>query len=436
MSKDLSHLNLGQLSELFRRDHSAISTYLDEVFALLERKEQILHTLIPEPDRELRLRKEAAQLLTKYPHPGMRPPLYGVLVGVKDIFNVDNMPTQAGSRIPPEAFLGEEAGLVSSLKQQGALILGKTVTTEFAYFNPGNTRNPLNPEHSPGGSSSGSAAAVAAGFCPVALGTQTIASIIRPASYCGIYGYKPSSGRLSTAGVFPFSQAADQVGYMCRHFDDLGFVAKQLIKDWRGSTAEIAPKLGVILGDFLAQADDACQRNYSIQVQKLREAGFEVVEYDPFPYLESINTLHKNLIAREFFHNHASLFAVHHKLYSKASRELYHYGESISEDELPLLQENQLFLRQRLSKMMKAQGIDLWLTPATTTIAPLGLASTGSPLMSLPFTHAGLPSLSIPSGFDSAGLAFGLQIVADHNQDEFLLKAAQKIHDQLSRQKV
>ena len=161
---------------------------LDAVQARVEAREPSIQALLPEAGRFDRLRREARALADRYRDPSARPPLFGWLFGVKDIFHVDGWPTRAGSRLPESVLVGPEAESVARLKAAGALILGKTVTTEFAYFTPGPTRNPHNLEHTPGGSSSGSAAAVAAGYCPFALGTQTIGSIIRPAAFCGTIG--------------------------------------------------------------------------------------------------------------------------------------------------------------------------------------------------------------------------------------------------------
>ena len=180
-----------------------LERYITETLEALDARESLLQALVPEHDRHARLLRDAASLELRFPDPARRPPLYGMVVGIKDLFNVDGLPTRAGSLLPAEAFAGPEAETVSRLKAAGALVLGKTVTTEFAYFTPGPTRNPVNPNHTPGGSSSGSAAAVAAGYCRLALGTQTIASVTRPAAYCGVFGFKPSQGRMSAAGIFP-----------------------------------------------------------------------------------------------------------------------------------------------------------------------------------------------------------------------------------------
>jgi Asp-tRNA(Asn)/Glu-tRNA(Gln) amidotransferase A subunit family amidase len=174
-----------------------------------------VQAFLPEPDRFGRLRREAEALLARYPDVRAHPPLFGTLVGVKDIFHVDGFDTRAGSRLPPEVLRGPQAESVRRLKNAGALILGKTVTTEFAYFVPGPTRNPHNLDHTPGGSSSGSAAAVAADFCRLALGTQTIGSIIRPETFAGWRG-KPWA-RLSKVSSPSPSQPWDLLPRIHRH---------------------------------------------------------------------------------------------------------------------------------------------------------------------------------------------------------------------------
>jgi len=165
--------------------HKALEQ-LEERFA---QREPSVRAFLLEPGRFKRLRREADEAFAKHPNPHTRGPLFGVPLGVKDVFHVDGLPTRAGSRLPPEELTGQQAGAVARLRAEGALIAGKTVTTEFSYYTAGPTRNPHHTLHTPGGSSSGSAAAVAAGLCPVALGTQTIGSIIRPAAYCGVVGF-------------------------------------------------------------------------------------------------------------------------------------------------------------------------------------------------------------------------------------------------------
>ena len=206
-------IELTQLITGLRAGELSISDYVDHLEARFQEVEPLIEAFVPEPDRFARLRRDAATLLERYPAPESRPPLFGIAVGVKDIFHVKGFTTRAGSQVSPELLQGPEAAVVTALRNAGALILGKTVTTEFAYFAPGPTRNPHNPAHTPGGSSSGSAAAVAAGLCPLALGTQTIGSIIRPASFCGVVGYKPSYDRVSREASSRWSLARPPASY-------------------------------------------------------------------------------------------------------------------------------------------------------------------------------------------------------------------------------
>ncbi len=187
-----------------RNNEIDLIEYINKLESSFHKIEDLVLAFVPEEGRFVRLHREARELVEKYPHPEDRPDLFGLLVGVKDIFHVDGFPTRGGSNVPAKILQGNEARCVTQLKEAGALVMGKTVTTEFAYFAPGATRNPHNLKHTPGGSSSGSAAAVAANLVPMAFGTQTIGSITRPASYCGVIGFKPSYERISRAGVIRF----------------------------------------------------------------------------------------------------------------------------------------------------------------------------------------------------------------------------------------
>jgi Asp-tRNA(Asn)/Glu-tRNA(Gln) amidotransferase A subunit family amidase len=196
-------------------------------------------------------------------------------VGVKDIFHVDGFPTHAGSKLPAQDLAGEQAATVTQLKQAGALVFGKTVTTEFAYFGPGPTRNPRNLEHTPGGSSSGSAAAVAAGMVPAALGTQTIGSIIRPAAFCGVVGYKPTSGRLSTQGVIPLSPTLDHVGLFAPKAARMHWLASQLVDGWAARAPLAKPVLGIPVGPYMNSTSAEGLAAFEAAQGKLTEAGYE-----------------------------------------------------------------------------------------------------------------------------------------------------------------
>jgi Asp-tRNA(Asn)/Glu-tRNA(Gln) amidotransferase A subunit family amidase len=221
------------LAEKLRSGERPLLDYLDELEAHFKEREPEVLAFVAEDGRFARLRREAQELLEKYPNPEARPPLFGVPIGVKDIFHADGFVTRAGSKVPPEVIQGHESESVSLLRRAGALVLGKTVTTEFAYFAPGPTRNPYNPEHTPGGSSSGSAAAVGAGLCPLAFGTQTLGSVNRPAAFCGVVGYKPSYDRISKAGVIPLAGSVDHVGLFAKTVAGVALGAGVLCRVWQ-----------------------------------------------------------------------------------------------------------------------------------------------------------------------------------------------------------
>lgn len=348
--------------------------------------------------------------------------LHGVIVGVKDIFRVDGFPTKAGSKLPPELFEGQEASSVTKLKKAGALIAGKTVTTEFAYFEPGQTRNPANINHTPGGSSSGSAAAVAAGFCHVALGTQTIGSISRPASFCGIIGYKPSYGRISTDGVIPFSPSADHVGFFTQDIEGIGIIANVLCDDWnKNIKTNNLPILGIPEGNYLNQADKSVLENFEFNIQQLQEKGFTIKRIKAFENIEEINRIHKLMVSAEIAEVHKDWFKKYENLYRHHTKQIISDGQKIKKSDVKKAIKGQLELRKKLHDLMSKHKFDLWISPSTLTEAPIGIQSTGSPLMNLPWTYSGLPTITIPSEKTTNQLPLGLQLTGCFNKDEQFL---------------
>jgi Asp-tRNA(Asn)/Glu-tRNA(Gln) amidotransferase A subunit family amidase len=383
----------------------------------------VIHACLPETGRRKRLTEEARLLEQRYPDPKSRPPLFGIPVGVKDIFRVDGFSTKCGSRLPADLFTGKESTAVTLLKNAGALILGKTETTEFAFFEPGPTCNPHNPAHTPGGSSSGSAAAVAAGFTPLALGTQTIGSIIRPAAFCGVFGFKPSFGRISTEGVIPFSGSADHVGFFTQDIEGIGLAASVLCRDWNAvqPPPERLPVIGVVTGEYLQQADDETLQFFHRQVRHLADYGCRIVDVDAFGKIEVINSSHWNMVAAEFAEVHEPWFSTHGKQYRKSSRELIFEGRLVGREILEKARQGMKSLRDRIEDLKAKHRIDLWLSPSSCTAALPGLASTGSPLMNLPWTYMGLPTVSVPAGITETGLPLGLQFAGSLMQDETLI---------------
>ncbi|MES1211047.1 MAG: amidase, partial [Acidobacteriota bacterium] len=240
------------------RDLPDIHGLLEQVEELFAVREPALQSFVPEKGRFARLHREVEKIFVDHPKSLYRDYLFGLPIAVKDVFRVEGLPTRAGSRLPPEEFAGPEAEVVAKLRKAGMLVLGKTVSTEFAYYAPGPTRNPHHAEHTPGGSSSGSAAAVGAGLCPMALGTQTIGSIIRPAAYCGVVGFKPSFGRISTQGLVPLAPSLDHVGFLTS--DVLGAItlSVSLLSNYDSSILSMfrQPVLGIPEGPYLSNATE------------------------------------------------------------------------------------------------------------------------------------------------------------------------------------
>src|SRR6185503_18908757 len=281
------------LIEDMRSGQLLLPDFLSQVEArFLEREPNVL-ALLPEENRFTRLHEDADRLVLAYPDLIKRPVWFGALVGVKDIFQVEGFITQAGSRLPSNLLQGAEAASVTRLKEVGALIFGKTVTTEFAYFFPGPTRNPHNPEHTPGGSSSGSAAAVAAGFCHITLGTQTIGSIIRPASFCGVVGVKPTYDRISREGVIPLSPSLDHVGFFVPDVESAIDAARVLYRDWDEPTQPFKkPRLGIPDGPYLQSASPEGIAQFENVSKLLENAGYELQHIEVMSDFTDIRARH------------------------------------------------------------------------------------------------------------------------------------------------
>lgn len=420
------------LADALRSGQLSLPDYLAQLEAFFEVENPRLLAFLPEEGRFDRLRREAAALAAQFPDPTNRPLLYGVPFGVKDIFHVAGFPTQAGSKLPTHVLAGPEATSVTRLKQAGGLVLGKTVTTEFAYFGPGPTRNPHQLDHTPGGSSSGSAAAVAAGLCPLSLGTQTIGSIVRPASFCGVVGFKPSAGRVPTQGVIPLSPTLDHIGFFTQDLASAGLAASVLCETWSATTPPASPPvLGVPDGPYLQKASAAGSAHFNATAQKLAEAGFTVRSVPALAHFEEVYTAHNALMAAEAAAVHGEWYAKFGYLYHPKTIELIERGRQMTAEVVAEARAGREALRTALNALMVEQAIDLWISPAAVGSAPAGLDSTGDPVMNLPWTYAGLPSLNLPSGAGENGLPLGLQLTGGWQQDERLLGWATMIEQAL-----
>ncbi len=419
---------LAETAAALRNGQLDLFQYLDALFARMEEVEPLVRAFVPEPDRKRRVMEEAQALVEAFPDPGQRPVLFGVPIGVKDIFHAAGLPTQAGSALPPEALTGEESAVVTMLKAAGALVLGKTVTTEFAYFEPGPTRNPHHLEHTPGGSSSGSAAAVAAGLAPLAVGTQTIGSVIRPAAFCGIVGYKPSYNRIDPTGLLFFSRSADHVGLFTQDVAGMRLAASTVCAAWDKSTeVERKPVLGIPAGPYLEQASAEALAAFREQVAALKAQGYEVKETPIFQNIDEINRVHRRLIAAEFAQEHARWFDDYRELYRPRTVALILEGQQVPSEEVEDARDLQNVLREEILHIMDVNDIDLWIAPAAPGPAPKGLDSTGDPIMNLPWTFLGLPAVTVPAGKASNGLPLGLQMIAPWMMDEEMLAWAEGV---------
>lgn len=430
------HRSLPDLATGLRDGSLDVFDYLDQLEPFFDEREPDVLAFVPEngrlrSNRFLRLRTQALALLKQYPNPANRPPLFCVPVGVKDIFHVDGFVTRAGSNLPADLFQGAEAASVTALKNAGALILGKTITTEFAYFGAGETRNPYNREHTPGGSSSGSAAAVGAGMAALTLGTQTIGSINRPAAFCGAVGYKPSYGRIAKTGVLPLSASTDHVGLFAKTAVSAQFAAQLMVNYWQPTSPSPALTVGVPEGRYLEHADDESLAHFRATCAKLQAAGVTVKPIAAMPDFDTIAARHAYLVDAEMATIHADWFAIYPDLYQPKTAEHIQMGENAEVKKVGAAINGRFQLRTHLTDLMAQHGITLWLSPSAVGPAPHGLDGTGSPIMNLPWSYAGLPTITLPSGFAANGLPLGLQLAGGWYADEALFTDAIVIEDQL-----
>src|SRR6266545_7144160 len=324
-----------QLIESLRANELTLTEFLAQAETQFLAREPSVLAFLSEGNRFARLRRDADALLLRFPDLINRPLLFGALVGVKDIFHVAEFATQAGSRLPAKVLEGEEAESVTRLKDAGTLIFGKTITTEFAYFSPGPTRNPHNPEHTPGGSSSGSVAAVAAGFCHLALGTQTIGSIIRPASFCGVVGLKPTYDRIAREGVIPLSPSLDHVGFFVPDVESAVNAARVLYKDWQEPTQLLRkPRLGIPDGPYLQSVSPEGLALFENVCKLLENAEYELEHIQVMSDFAEIKTRHDVIMSAEAAQFHADWFREYENLYSPKFTELIRRGQQITNDQL------------------------------------------------------------------------------------------------------
>ena len=367
-----------------------------------------------------------------------RGPLHGVPVGIKDIFHVGGMVTTSGAGAFAHERPEADASSVARLTQAGAVILGKTATTEFAYGDPAPTRNPWNLEHTPGGSSSGSAAGVAAGMMPLALGSQTVGSVLRPAAYCGVVGLKPTHGRISAAGVTPLAWSLDHVGVFARSVEDAALALSVLAghdpadpcsaavptADYLGALARSGqpPRLGIPKKLFSDKASPGTSAHLEAIATAFAKAGAVVEGVSLPPSAEAIHDAGQLVMRVEAAAYHRERFARHADSYRPKIRGLIEEGMAIPGVEYVRAQQARRKFREEMGPVLEQH--DALLMPVAPAPAPKGLHWTGDPGLCAPWSFAGLPSIALPSGLDPEGLPLAVQLVAGPFEEYKLLSVA------------
>jgi Asp-tRNA(Asn)/Glu-tRNA(Gln) amidotransferase A subunit family amidase len=364
-------------------------------------------------------------------------PLHGVPIGVKDIFDTADMPTENGSVLCAGRTPSRDATAVAMLRAAGAVIMGKTVTTEFAYFSPGKTRNPHNPEHTPGGSSSGSAAAVAAEMVPLALGSQTNGSTIRPAAFCGVLGFKPTHGLISRHGVLTLSRTLDHVGLFARTVEDIALLAEQLVgyderdPDTRPRAripfVEVAagepplpPMFAFVTTPHWERTDEATKEGFAELIEDL---GERVEEIELFPSAAEAWEWHRTIMDAEMAANLAREYESGRDRLSEQLRALIERGREVRAVDYQRAVAQIRPIHESFLELFE-QRYDAILTPAAAGAAPKGLASTGDPSFCTLWTLCEMPAVSLPLLQSANGLPIGVQLVGPRDGDARLLRTA------------
>jgi Asp-tRNA(Asn)/Glu-tRNA(Gln) amidotransferase A subunit family amidase len=363
-------------------------------------------------------------------------PLHGMPVGVKDIIDTADMPTENGTVLHAGRRPRQDATLVSLLRAAGAVILGKTVTTELAVYGPNKTRNPHNLDHTPGGSSSGSAAAVADGMVPLAIGTQTNGSVIRPASFCGVYGFKPSHGLIPRTGVLAQSPPLDTVGVMAADLEGLAFLAEPLMafdaKDPASQPSArphllevlrapppVPPRLAFVRSPVWDQAAEDTKAGFAELVEALGERVEQVALSASF---DDAIEIHRTIMEADLAKSFAREYEQGRDQLTSRLREMIERGQTIR-----AVDYNRAVARIATLNAILAEffaSFDAILTPAAPGEAPSGLGSTGSPVFCTIWTLCGTPAVTLPLLTGTSGLPIGVQLVGEKGDDARLLRTA------------
>lgn len=351
-----------------------------------------------------------------------RGPLHGIPIGIKDLIDVAGRPTGCGSARESQRIASADAPLVARLRDAGAILIGKTVTTQFACFDPPLTRNPWNLERTPGGSSSGSAAAVAAGMCLGAIGSQTGGSITRPASFCGVAGLKPTFGRIPMEGVYPVSKSLDHPGPIARTVGDLAILYAVLTgTPVATGRASPPPRLGRLRGMFDELAVPEMRSSLDAAVEALSAGGAPLADAGLPAGFDDVLQRHRQVMLFELGEVHRDRFAAWPEDYLPGLRGLMEESRQIA----PALYAEARRHQDRLRKDISASfaDADVLICPATPGPAP-DPSTTGNASFNAPWSYTGLPTVSFPIGLTPDGLPLAIQLVGRHDDEASLIAAA------------
>ena len=354
-------------------------------------------------------------------------PLKGLPFAVKDVIDTAGIPTSMGSAIHAERIPNMDASCVTAMKAAGGILMGKTVTTEFAYFQAGKTNHPHDAERTPGGSSSGSAAAVADYMVPIAFGTQTAASVIRPASFCGCVGYVGSRGEFSLRNILPLAQSLDSLGVISNHVLDTQLIRDVLLqKSLQAAVVAAKPALNfaVLDGQSLGEVSVEMLGALAQCQQTLLGHGHTQVAFPFVAEAVELTALHGQIMAFEVARN--LVFEQQHTGLSEHMQGLLHTGLALSYAEYIAALARVEAIKQKLLQWMDEQKIDVILAPAAAGIAPLKTAGTGAPFMSRAWQVLGLPTVTLPLAYHQK-MPLGLQLIAQPHADDVLLQQARYV---------
>jgi aspartyl-tRNA(Asn)/glutamyl-tRNA(Gln) amidotransferase subunit A len=349
-----------------------------------------------------------------------RGPLHGVPVGIKDIFFTSGLRTTIGSDLFKDYVPAHDARAVTKLKHAGAIVLGKTVTTPFANLDPGPTRNPWNPQHTPGGSSSGSAAAVAARMCAAAIGSQTVGSVARPAAFCGIASLMPAQKRISLRNVFPMAWSLDHAGIFARSVADL-----EVMRDVMGDPLEKLParspfRIGVVRDFFDENASPEARLLKDALAARLASSGFHVDEARLPAVFEQQQEILRTILQSETATIHGRRFAEHPEAYGPKIRSLIEGGLAAHSVDYIRAQRMRRQYQRGMAKLF--EKFDVLMTPPARGTAPEGIETTGDPVMNGPWTLADFPTMTLPHALAANGLPIGVQLTASPLKEGLLLE--------------